>query len=664
MSIKEVLHRHGRTIALCLGLAAVTWLVFGQTLFHDFVNYDDGTYVYDNPIVTRGLTPHGLGWAFTHEHARNWHPLTTISHMLDVQFFGAHAGGHHFTNVLLHTVAVILLFLILSDMTGAVARSAFIAAVFAIHPLHVESVAWVAERKDVLSAVFFMLTLGAYLRYAREPSLLRYLGTLALFALGLMSKPMLVTVPLVLLLLDYWPLGRISDRYTARQVLLEKIPFFMLSIASSVATLVAQGGTVGALEPLPLFWRMSNALVSCVTYIGQTLWPANLAVFYPHPENHLPIWLIIFSVVFLAAMSVIVIRLRGERPYLLIGWFWYLVMLAPVIGLFQIGLQGHADRYTYLPGIGLYLMLTWTVADLSIFRDRPQVLSVLAGIVIFVFAGCAWIQATFWKDSATLWTHALAVTSNNDVAHTNLGFFFERRGQLDDALAQYQTALQIRSGSGEGRYTMSTAIIHTNIGNALSGKGRFVEAISEYQKAIELRPDYTSARYNLGNVLLHQGKVDDAIAEWNTALSIQPDDAQTHTSLANAYLQRGSIRDAIDHYEKAIKAPVPSIFALNNLAWILSTCPDASVRDGAKAVALAGKAVQVSRIKSPIFVRTLAAAYAETGRFDEAIRTARRALQLARDQNDTDLANEIETDIGLYRDHTPLRDPTLTHAHT
>src|SRR4029450_10959080 len=326
------------TVGICLSLAVLTWLVFGQTLWHDFINYDDPRYVYENTKITGGLSISGIAWAFTHIHSTNWHPLTTISHMLDCQLYGLRAGWHHFTNVLLHTVVVILLFLALAEMTGAFWRSGFVAAVFAIHPLRVESVAWIAERKDVLSGVFFMLTLLAYLHYTPLPSLRRYLVVVFVLACGLMSKPMLVTLPFVLLLLDYWPLDRIRGQF--RMCLLEKLPLVALSAISSIATLVAQKGAVGWTEDLPIFERINNAVVSYILYIWQMFWPARLAVFYPHPENALPPWEIIASLLLLICITAVAIALRKQRPYLMTGWLWCLGMLVQVIGLVHVGSHG------------------------------------------------------------------------------------------------------------------------------------------------------------------------------------------------------------------------------------------------------------------------------------------------------------------------------------
>src|SRR5438874_1764868 len=352
-----------QVLSVCFFLVVITWLVFGQTVRYDFVNYDDNEYVYANPAITSGLTLHGITYAFSGRHAKNWHPLTTLSHMLDCQLWGVRADGHHFTNVVFHTIAVVLLFLVLKQTTGAIWQSAFVAALFAIHPLRVESVAWISERKDLLSAVFFMLTLDAYARYARSPSIGRYLTLSILFALGLMSKPMLVTVPLVLLLLDYWPLKRFAGGLSSKRLILEKVPLFTLSAAAGVATLLLQRSSMAVVEKLPVVWRIGNGLVSCVIYVKQMIWPVGLAVFYPHPGDQLPVWEIGLAIALLAMVSAGAVALRRKSPYLITGWFWYLVMLLPVIGLIQVGSQGHADRYTYLPQIGLYVLLAWGTTD-------------------------------------------------------------------------------------------------------------------------------------------------------------------------------------------------------------------------------------------------------------------------------------------------------------
>ena len=651
-------------LLVCLGLVAVTWAVFGQTFAHDFVNFDDHVYVYDNPLVMRGLSTEGIIAAFTHTHARNWHPLTTLSHMLDCQLYGLNAGNHHITNVILHTIAVLLLFLVLKPMTGALWQSAFVATLFAIHPLHVESVAWIAERKDVLSAVFFMLTLAAYTRYARAPSSTRYLLVTLLFTFGLMSKPMLVTLPFLLLLLDYWPLGRIGAPDSqvgsrVRRSITEKIPLFALSALSCIATLFAQRQGPTAIDQLPFLWRLNNTFVSYVTYTWQMLWPARLAVFYPHPNNRLPLVEVILAIAFLVGITLLVIYLRRTKPYLVTGWFWYLGMLVPVIGLVQVGEQAHADRYTYLPQIGLYIMITWSVGDLLL-KSTPRIRRALVGVAAAIAIAClgvrAFVQVCYWKNSETLWNHALAVTSENDVAHNNLGFLFLRRGELDKAISHFQAALDIRSRNTETHYSLGAALIQNNLGNAFARKQLWEEAIGHLQEAIRLRPDYADAYFNLGSVLFQQGRMDQAIAQWQKALAIRPRDAEAHRNVAGALRKQGNVKGAIEEYEQALNIEPEDSVALNNLAWILATSSDASIRDGARAVTLAVKAVQASEGRDPNFVRTLAAARAEAGQFAEAVATAEAAKALASTQSKPELASRLEEEIALYRARVALRE--------
>ena len=663
-----------QVVLVYLFLGAITWLIFGQTVRHDFVNFDDHVYVYDNPLVTGGLTINGIVGAFTHPHARNWHPLTTISHMLDCQLYGLNAGGHHFTNVVLHTIAVLLLFRVLWVATGALWPSALVAALFAIHPLHVESVAWVSERKDVLSAVFFMLTLAAYVHYARAPSLGRYFIVAIIFALGLMSKPMLVTVPFVFLLLDYWPLrrfenvslpksrGRIVGWLNRRPnyLLLEKTPLLILSGLSCLVAIWAQDQATGLLEQLPFTWRLDTALVSYIEYLLQTFWPARLAVFYPHPNNALSVWQVTLGAAFLLAISAMAIVLRKKRPYVLTGWFWYVGMLVPVIGIVQIGEQAHADRYTYLPHIGLFLLIVWTAADLATaWHIRGKYLWLAATTTIAVLSYGAVVQTSFWKNSEGLWDHTLSVTSNNDFAHNNLGFLYLRRGELDKAISHFETALKIRSGNSQMRYNLGTALVHTNLANALAREGRPEEAIIHYEEAVKLRPDYGDAYYNFGSVLFQQGRIDDAIAQWQKALAIQPNDAAAHTSLGNAFLQKGWPEKAIAHYQKAAQIDPGEVNARNNMAWVLATSSDPSIRNGAMAVNLAAQAVEVSGGKDAIFLRTLAASYGECGKFAAAITAAEKAREIAISRGDSHLARMLERDIALYRADTPLHPAAL-----
>src|SRR5438477_1581799 len=441
--MKTTLSGRWLTVGICLSLAALTWLVFSQTLWHDFINYDDPRYVYETTRITDGLSLSGIAWAFTHIHSLNWHPLTTISHMLDCQLYGLKAGWHHFTNVVLHTLAAILLFLALQQMTGAIWRSAFVAAVFAIHPLRVESVAWIAERKDVLSGVFFMLTLLAYVRYVHKPAIGRYVTMSVLFGCGLLSKSMLVTLPIVLLFLDYWPLDRFGDsRSTITKLFTEKIPLFALAVGSCLATLLAQNFALGSTEHLPLKWRITNAIVTYLDYIWQMFWPVDLVPFYIHPENRLSISHLLVSAIILVAITGIAFARRRKNPYILVGWFWYIVMLTPVIGIIQVGLQGRADRYTYLPQIGLYVALVWLIRDLTkSWRQREIILGAAAAIVLSGLSIFSWKQTTHWRDTETLWSHALTITPDSDVAHAGLAGIFLVRGQTDAAIFHYERPL-------------------------------------------------------------------------------------------------------------------------------------------------------------------------------------------------------------------------------
>ena len=630
-----------QTVGVCICLAVLTWIVFGQTLWHDFINYDDPRYVYENSKITSGLSLSGIAWAFTHIHSMNWHPLTTISHMLDCQLYGLKAGWHHSTNVLLHSIATLLLFLALQQMTRAPRRSAFVAAVFAIHPLRVESVAWIAERKDVLSGVFFMLTLLAYAHYVRAPSLRRYLFLATACAFGLMSKPMLVTLPFVLLLLDYWPLGRCSHRPVARSLanapegrghgalsarlswvplLAEKIPLIALAAVSSVVTLVAQKGAVGYTEQLPVVSRINNAVATYVLYIGQMFWPAKLAVFYPHPENRLPLWQIILGLVILVGITTGSIAVRKQRPYLLVGWLWYVGMLVPVIGLVQVGWQGHADRYTYLPQIGLYIMISWIAVDFTALWHRQRgILTACAAIVITALGWRTWVQTSYWRDSETLFRQALAVTANNDVAENNLGIVFLQQGKLEEAISLLQTAVDLRPDNSPAQ---------ENLAKALLQKGRVPEALVHYRKLVELQPDNFEVHNIVGTVLVQQGRIREGVEEWQKVLVIQPDNGN----------------------------------AMSNLAWVFATAPDDSLRDGAQAVKLAEQALHLSGGRIPILFRTLAAAYAENGQFSQAIETAQRGITLANSQGNPGLAAELQGSISLYQEQRPLRDPGLKNG--
>jgi tetratricopeptide (TPR) repeat protein len=660
-------------IGIYLFIAAITLAVFSQTTRYGFVNFDDDLYVYNTPAIKAGLTVKGISFAFISQHARNWHPLTTISHMLDCQLYGLNAGGHHATNLILHIIAVLLLFQGLQRMTGAPWRSAVVAALFAVHPLHVESVAWISERKDVLSAVFLFLMLSAYARYVRTPSIWRYLLVAGLFGAGLMSKSMLVSAPVILLLLDYWPLDRMRGqgaevrdgrsegsrhRAVIGRLLLEKIPLFVLSAGACVITFVLQRRATGAIPPLPLLWRFQNAIASYVIYIWKALWPTRLAVFYPHPNDTLTTWELIFAVAFLIGITTAAIIWRRKRPYLLVGWFWYLVMLVPVIGLVQVGEQGHADRYTYLPSVGLFLAAVWFAADVAVAhpsRLRLVVAIATTTILLSLLGWTAFIQTSYWRTSDTLWNHALAVTSDNDVAHNNLGYLFADRGDLDKAISHFESAAKIRSGKRNAHYDVASAFVQVNLADALTRKGRSDEAMAHYDEAIRLQPYDADAYYNRGNLFFAKNQVDAAIADWEKTLLIQPDDADAHTCLGNAFLRQGSLKEAIEQYEMAVALAPEDPHSRNNIAWILATSSDGSTRDGAKALAFAQQAAALSGGREPQFLRTLGAAYAETGHFTQAISAARQAVAMANMQGKQALAKNLEKDLVFYRANLPLR---------
>jgi tetratricopeptide (TPR) repeat protein len=645
---------------VCVVLVLMVAAVFGQTVRFDFVNFDDDAYVNGNLVVQKGLTLKGAAWALTFGEIGHWHPLTWLTHMADCQAYGLWAGGHHLTNVALHAVTSALLFLVLLNMTGKQWRSAFVAALFAIHPLRAESVAWIAERKDVLSGMFFMLALWAYVGYVRQPSRGRYVATALLFGLGLMSKNMLVTFPFVLLLLDWWPLGRMKPAETVDGsagswspdvpvwgLVKEKIPLLLLSVGSCVATALAPEKVV-ALYRVPFLERVGNALVSYVIYLQQMLFPAGLAALYPNAPTGQPIWKVFLAFVVLAGVSAGVVTCRKKRPFLLMGWLWYLGMLVPAIGLVQISFYAHADRYTYLPGIGLAIAGTWAVADWSQgWKHRRLVLGCLMAALTGVLMVWGHIQTSYWKNSESLWIRALACTPANSVAHNNLGNALVKDGKVDDAIEHYKKALEINPA-----YDMA----HYNLGDALVMKGNLGEAIAQYRKALEINPSYEDAHYNLGNALAMKGNLEEAIAHYRKALESGPGSAEAHNNLGKALAMQGNLEEAIAHYQKAVAIKPNFTTALNNLAWLLATASDASLRNGAKAVALAEQTKQLTGGENPMILHTLAAAYAETGRYSEAAETARRALQLADAQGGTALAGMLQHEIQLYEAGVPVRD--------
>jgi len=547
-------------------LAVIVWIAFGQALRHEFVGYDDQRYVVQNPWVTNGLTPGGIKWAFTHVHASNWHPLTTISHMLDCQIYGLQPWGHHLTNILLHAAAAILLFFALRKLTGDLWPSLLVAAVFAVHPLRVESVAWVSERKDVLSGVFFMLTLWAYARYVRGNGAASfwYVTVVVFFALGLMCKPTLVTLPFVLLLLDSWPLGRNQPsssrgggitRKTWLRLIVEKLPLFVLSAASCVATLLAQQEALDASLKPPLMERVGNALVSYAMYLAQMIWPARLAVLYPYPEGNLKVAQVILALLLLLSISAGVFVWRGKYPFLLTGWFWYLGMLVPMIGIVQVGSQVRADRYTYLPQIGLYILVAWSAMELfQQWRRSRVILAAAALLIITALITRSYFQTSYWQDTETLWEHATATTSNNYIATNNLAQVLFQSGRFDEAIAECQKALKIKPDLAAAHNNLGVALIRSKQGGGTALRQKSIdEAIGHYRAALQIKPDFMQARSNLGNALLQKGQVDEAIAQFQKALEVDAQYAEAEFSLGKAFWQKREVNEAIAHYQKAVE---------------------------------------------------------------------------------------------------------------
>ena len=574
-----------REILICLFLVLATLTVYWQVGNYEFVNFDDDKYIIENFHVQKGLTRDSVIWAFTATHVSNWHPLTWLSHMLDFQLYGLNPSGHHLTNVFFHLVNTLLLFLVLKLMTGALWRSGLVAALFAVHPLHVESVVWVAERKDVLSTLFWMLTLWAYLGYTKRPGVKRYLVILLAFALGLMAKPMLVTLPFVLLLLDYWPLKRIELGQSAIglpaasqpstiankpgaqafRLLLEKTPMFVLAAVSSVVTFIVQksGGAVGALETYPFKIRMANALLSYVIYLKKMIWPQNLAVFYPHPGQSLPMWQAAGAGLLLVVVSIAVIRAGRRYPYLPVGWLWYVGTLVPVIGLVQVGDQAMADRYTYVSLIGLFIVVAWGVPDVArSWRYGKSALALATGSLLVALMVSTSLQLKHWKNSLTLFDHAQRVTENNYLAHLNFGAALADQERTEEAISHYHRSLQIAPNYAKA---------YNNLGLALAQQGKNDEATAHYLKALQLNPDYARAHNNLGVVLTRTGEFEKAIAHYYEALTLEPDWVEVYNNLANAFLTQGKFDQAIFYYSEILRLNPNYAEAHNNMAITLAS---------------------------------------------------------------------------------------------
>jgi tetratricopeptide (TPR) repeat protein len=557
-------------VVMCAVFVAATLFVYWKIWTHDFIGYDDDKYVAQNRYVSQGLSRESVIWAFRSTHASNWHPLTWLSHMLDVELYGMKPGAHHMTSLLFHILNSLLLFIVLRKMTGHVWQSGVVALLFAIHPLHVESVAWVAERKDVLSTFFWMLTLWSYTRYTRLPGMIRYLPVVGFFALGLMAKPMVVTLPFVMLLLDFWPLNRIQSRQlenhngkpvaglSVLQLVYEKIPLFVLAGISCVITLIAQkkGEALGLLDAYPLVMRLANAAISYVKYLQKLFWPHDLAILYPYPAT-LKVWEISGACALLGAITFLSIWHRKRFPWLFVGWFWYAGTLLPVIGLVQVGVQAMADRYTYIPLIGVFVILSWGTIELcNSWRYRKMALIAIAAVVFSLQISSARAQVSFWKNSIRLFEHTLRVTAGNYVIHNNLGFELASQGQKDRALKHYSEALRINPGF---------ELAHINYGSTLFAQGKIEESFAYNQALLKIRPEFAGVHYNFGILLLKTGRIDEAIVHFHEALRLKPDYAAAYNGLGAAMVAKGKIEEAIAHFKAALQIKPDLADAQNNL---------------------------------------------------------------------------------------------------
>jgi protein O-mannosyl-transferase len=669
-------------------LAAATFAVFAGVLRNDWILFDDPLYVYENPYVARGWTAAGARWFLTEPHGANWHPLTSWSHMLDVELFGLRPGAHHAVSLLLHTLNAVLLVLVLFGMTGAWWRSLLVGALFALHPLRVESVAWAAERKDVLSGLFFLLTLAAYGSWVRRGGAWRYALVGANFLLGLMAKPMLVTLPLVLLLLDVWPLGRLRagerpGRALAR-LAIEKWPLIALATASAVVTFLVQqrSGAVVAAALLGPGRRLANALTACWWYVGRTLWPRDLTVFYLLDRTVPAATLVLGAAVAaagLVAVTVVAARQARRRPYLAVGWLWFLGMLVPVIGLVQVGRQAYADRYTYLPGIGLLVMLAWGLGELvSRSRARRVVALAMAVLAVAVLSVATARQVARWRDTRTLFTYTLGFAPDNPVAHQNLGDVLLKEGRVRPAIGHYEAVLRVvpdfqdaynKLGSALGalgRYDEAiarlrqglalgeNAEIRHNLGFALHRQGRLDEAIPQYEAALRLNPGHALALGHLAAALGAQGRFGEAETLLERALRLDPADAEALRLRAVTRVRLGRIEEAVADYHELLRRRPDDLDALTNVAWIRATHADAAHRDGAEAVRLAERARAASPEPVAVLEATLAAAYAEAGRFTDAARAGERAVALADAAGDGGAADAYARQLAAYRAGRPF----------
>lgn len=625
-----------KSAGICLALSILTIAAFWGVHEHEFINLDDADYVFDNPNVQAGFTGEALRWAFAESHAGNWHPITWLSHMLDCRLFGLNPGPPHLVNLLIHILNALLLFAILKSSTGATWRSAFAACLFALHPLRVESVAWVSERKDVLSALFWMLGTLAYIHYCRRPGVPRYLPVVALFAAGLMSKPMLVTFPFVLLLMDYWPLERLrihgaktslqskpskDRRYSLFRLIAEKTPLFALAVVSSAVTYVVQqkGGAMAGDAGFSFASRIANALISYIVYIRKMFWPGGLAPFYPHPGDGFSAVSALAAAAALLAATVLVVKFGRQYKFLPVGWFWYLGTLTPVIGLVQVGAQAHADRYTYLPLIGLFILIAWSAPRLlANWRFRKTALVLLSAASVAALLPCTYRQQRLWRDSISLFGHAIAVTKDNYLAHFCISDPLRAKGRLEEAIYHASQSIKMRPTFFKALNSMGMAMIES---------GKYDEAIEYFQKAMAVKPDIYEPRLNLGLALIKKGRYDDAIAHFRESLQ-RFDAPMLRMNFAYALRSAGRKEEAVEEYKKIIAAEPSNAIALYTAGVVLG-----ELERFDEAAGCLEKALEIN----PDLVEAhngLGFISARRGQFDRAIDHFKKALALAPDSAD------------------------------
>ncbi|MGD0553002.1 MAG: tetratricopeptide repeat protein [Sedimentisphaerales bacterium] len=624
-------HEKRAKLLIYIGLMAATFAAYEPTLHNGFVNYDDDVYITENPSVTGGITPNSVTWVLTQPHAYMWHPLTTLSHMLDCQLFGLNASWHHLVSLLFHITNTLLVFWIFTNLTGSIWPGAFIAAVFALHPVQVESVAWAAERKTVLSGLFWFLTISVYIWYAKRPAIGRYILLFVVFGLCIMTKPVVVTLPFALLLLDYWPLERVKwqlsikpltqngespRKISAALLIIEKIPLLLLSAVLAVVTFISQqsGEVVNSLETLPLNLRIANTFISYIKYIGKIIWPSGLAVIYPYFNLNLTDTAVIICALLFVLATVFCIYIGRRRKYVLVGWLWYIGTLVPMIGLVQVGSQSMANRYMYISILGLFIIAVFAVKEFVADKARRKIfIAVSAAVLLFALGILTHIQVKHWQNGFTLFGYALKVTENNIIAENNFGIAFFKAGRLN-------------------------------------------EAVQHLTKVTRLSPTFFNARNDLGKVYLKQGKLNEAKACFDELIKQKQDFPEAYVNLAIVYSQQGKFDLAMQNCAKAEQLKLKNAVVFNNLAWILATVGDLSADDANRAIGYARRACELTAYNSADYLDTLAVAYAAAGKFNDAIMTAEKALNVAKAAGQENTARETQNRLELYKAGKPYRE--------